>query len=193
MGNDGGSIAKRIDLVREKTREVRKDTITINQNRSKYCAISNTTLQKPIVGCRLGYIYNKEALLSCLINKTIPKAFNHIRRLKDVKDIRATENSNKQSPYPLVCPLTAVEYNGLTRFVFLWTCGCLLSEKALTKPKGAEDTLQCPLCSSAYKETDIVPLYLAPEEIAAKKQLLTAARGDSGETKKDAKLGVNLF
>lgn len=33
MGNDGGSIAKRIDLVREKKKEVKKDKITNNQNR----------------------------------------------------------------------------------------------------------------------------------------------------------------
>lgn len=191
MGNDGGSIAKRIDLVREKTKEIRKDTITNNQNRSRYCAISNTTLQKPIVGCRLGYIYNKEALLSCLINKTMPKTFNHIIKMKDVRDIRATENSNLNSPYPLVCPLTAIEYNGVAKFVFIWTCGCLLTEKALTKPKSADEKLNCPLCNTEFQEKDIIPLYLSPEEIEVKKQLLLSTRKGQVDSKKEAKLGVN--
>jgi hypothetical protein len=33
MGNDGGSIAKRVDLVKEKKKEIKKDTLTMNQNR----------------------------------------------------------------------------------------------------------------------------------------------------------------
>jgi hypothetical protein len=192
MGNDGGSIAKRIDLVKEKTKEVRKDTVAISQNRSRYCAISNNQLTPPIVGCRLGYLYNKEALLSCLINKTMPTTFDHICKLKDVKNINATENSNKQSPYPLICPLTAVEYNGLTRFVFLWSCGCLMSERSLGKTNEAGKTY-CPLCSSEYQDKDVVLLNLTPEEIEAKKQLLMAAKPPTKtvEDKKDANLGVN--
>lgn len=190
MGNDGGSIAKRIDLVREKTKEIRKDTVSINQNRSRYCAISNNVLTAPIVGCQLGYLYNKEALLSCLINKTIPAAFNHIRKLKDVKDLNTTENSNKQSPYPLICPLTAVEYNGLTRFVFLWSCGCLLSEKSLGKAND-DGKLLCPLCSKEYQTKDVILLHLTPEEIEAKKQLIIDSKTlKSLDDKKDGKLGV---
>lgn len=190
MGNDGGSIAKRIDLVREKKKEIRRDTVAINQNKSKYCAISNSVLQSPLVGCRLGYLYNKEALLSCLINKTMPKTFNHIRNLKDVKDLAVCENSNKSSPYPLVCPLSAVEYNGLTRFVFLWSCGCLLSERALPKVKSVEDDLSCPLCSTKFAESEVVALYLTPDEIDEKKQALMVGRVKKPEVKKDANIGV---
>jgi len=33
MGNDGGSIPKRIDMVKEKTIEPKKDMVTINKNK----------------------------------------------------------------------------------------------------------------------------------------------------------------
>ena len=190
MGNDGGSIAKRIDLVKEKTKEIRKDTVSINQNRSRYCAISNSKLAVPIVGCRLGYLYNKEALLSCLINKTMPSTFDHIRKMKDVKNINATENSNPKSPYPLICPLTAVEYNGLGRFVVLWNCGCLLSERSLSKPEESGKAC-CPICSTEYTPKDVIQLNLSPEEIEAKKQQIRPLRTmTTQEETKEAKLGV---
>ena len=73
MGNDGGSIPKRIDLVKHKKEPVRKDYTGMNRLRAKHCAISNDPLKGTIVGCRMGYLYNKEALLEGLISKTIPK------------------------------------------------------------------------------------------------------------------------
>jgi len=168
MGNDGGSIAKRIDLVKEKSKEVKKDTVAINQNRSKHCAISNAKLHIPLVVCRLGYLYNKEALLNCLINKTMPSTFSHISKLKDVKDVQATENNNHHSQYPLICPLTGLEFNGLSRFLVLWRCGCMISEKALK----ASPTPICPMCGTAYKPWEITLLNLSPEEIEVKRVLL---------------------
>jgi hypothetical protein len=42
-----------------------------------------------ICACKLGYIYNKEELLKKLIEKQIPKEFSHIKKLKDVKDVKS--------------------------------------------------------------------------------------------------------
>jgi hypothetical protein len=39
--------------------------------------------------CKLGYIYNKEELLKKLIEKQMPKEFSHIKKLKDVKDVKS--------------------------------------------------------------------------------------------------------
>jgi hypothetical protein len=39
--------------------------------------------------CKLGNIYNKEELLKKLIDKSMPKEFSHIKKLKDVKDIKS--------------------------------------------------------------------------------------------------------
>ena len=55
MGNDGGSIPTRVDMVPARTPEIKKDYVAMNQNRSRYCAISNSRLKNPVVGCRMGY------------------------------------------------------------------------------------------------------------------------------------------
>lgn len=183
MGNDGGSIPKRIDLVKEKAAQKKKDLVTINQNRSKYCAISNDKLQKPLVGCKLGYLYNKEAVLACLAKKNMPAAFAYITRLKDLKEISVTLNSDKNSPYPLICGLSGLEFNGLNKFVFLWSCGCMMSEKVLLTSK---TNLQiCPVCGKEYKSKDVIQLNASPDEIELKKQLLLESKEKTQKEPKD--------
>ena len=82
MGNDGGSIPKRDELVKikKKKEEAEKD----DENRGKWevCAISKEELQPPIVTCPLGFLYNKEAVLTALLENTLPSEFSHIRSLK---------------------------------------------------------------------------------------------------------------
>jgi hypothetical protein len=39
--------------------------------------------------CRLGLLYNKEEVIKHLIEKNMPKAFRHIKKLKDIKEIKA--------------------------------------------------------------------------------------------------------
>lgn len=169
MGNDGGSIPKRVDLVREKRKEIRRDTLTINQNRSMHCAISNERFTPPIMVCRLGYLYNKEVLLKCLYEKTVPKLFGHIRKLKDLKQVRVETSQDPASPYPLICPLSKLEFNGIEKFVVIWSCGCMISEKTL-------ECKVCPLCSQKYDEADLIRLNASPEEIESRKQMLEAQR-----------------
>lgn len=172
MGNDGGSIPKRIDLVKEKAKEIKKDTLSINQNRSRYCAISNSKLQAPIVGCRLGYLYNKEALLSCLINKSMPSSFAHISKLKDVKNLITTPNSDRNSPNPLICPLTRLEFNGLNKFIFFWKCGCMIAEKGMA----SVSTNNCPLCGTEYKPSDVIHLNMGSDEVETKRKIILDAK-----------------
>jgi Rtf2 RING-finger len=114
--------------------------------------------------------------LKVLIDKAVPAAFSHIARLKDVKDLKVTENSNPNSDYPLICPLSRMEFNGLSKFVFLWGCGCMMTEKTLLSSVKAEgvDKL-CPSCGKEFKSKDVVPLNEAPEDIEAKREVLLAA------------------
>jgi hypothetical protein len=56
--------------------------------KSRLCVLSKEPLQSPIVACRLGFLYNKENLIKRLIEKTMPKAFRHIKKLKDIKDAK---------------------------------------------------------------------------------------------------------
>jgi hypothetical protein len=167
MGNDGGSIPKRIDLVRAKAKEVKKDFIGINKMRAKHCAISNQKLSKPIVACRLGYLYNKEVVLGCLIKKEIPPAFAHIQKSKDVKEVKIEEDSEKE--FPLYCPLTREVHNGINKFVFLWKCGCMMAKSIL---KTCRKSKICPVCSKKFKKKNVVSLWDSLESIELKKKIM---------------------
>ena len=62
--------------------------------RSRCCAVSNEELRDPIVACELGHLYNKEAVLMALLERTLNPAFQHIRGMKDLILCRFTPNPN---------------------------------------------------------------------------------------------------
>ncbi|THH27963.1 hypothetical protein EUX98_g6223 [Antrodiella citrinella] len=144
MGNDGGSIPDRRDLVRNKPKAEQADRA--NQMRAAwfFCALSKKPLQEPIVSCALGKLYNKDALLEYLLDKTAygdgADICGHIRSLKDVKTLKFTHNPSRTTasssdpgngPAPFVCPLNLKEMNGVQPFVYLQTCGCVFSQGGL--------------------------------------------------------------
>ncbi|TCD71389.1 hypothetical protein EIP91_010095 [Steccherinum ochraceum] len=145
MGNDGGSIPDRRDLVRNKPKAEQADKA--NQLRAAwfFCALSKQkALREPIVSCALGKLYNKDAVLEYLLDKTAygdgEEICGHIRSLKDVKTLKLDHNPSRESspssdptsgPAPFVCPLNLKEMNGVQPFVYLWTCGCVFSQGGL--------------------------------------------------------------
>lgn len=185
MGNDGGYIARRSEMVKEKAKEIKVDYLAINQMRSRLCAITGRKLALPIVGCRMGYLYSKEAMLNCLIKKTVPKAFRHIKKFKDVKDIKVLENPDKE--YPMICPLTREVHNGINKFIFIWKCGCMMSSEAYN---ACNQDNKCPVCQKKHKEIDIVSLWDSPETIEAKKAIMFAIKAKKKSKKsKKSKVG----
>ncbi|KAI0656731.1 Rtf2 RING-finger-domain-containing protein [Cubamyces menziesii] len=146
MGNDGGSIPDRRDLVRTKQKAEQADKA--NQIRAMwfFCALSKRPLQEPIVSCPLGKIYNKDAILEFLLNRQSfgdgEEICGHIRSLKDVKTLKLTPNPAKTPPTAsssesvpdrasFVCPLNFKEMNGSQPFVYISTCGCVFSQAGL--------------------------------------------------------------
>jgi hypothetical protein len=75
--------------------------------------LSKEPLKRPVVGCRLGFMYNKESLLQALIDKQLPKAFSHIKRLKDVKDLNINLIEDPNTEVKVICPISMIEYSGL--------------------------------------------------------------------------------
>jgi hypothetical protein len=76
--------------------------------------LSKEPLKKPVVGCRLGFLYNKEALIQALLNKQLPKTFQHIKKLKDVKDLNISLMEDKEAQETkVICPISMIEYSGL--------------------------------------------------------------------------------
>lgn len=164
MGCDGGTIPTRSELVKQKRKPEQKDKTTEQNNRWRYCALSQEPLQEPIVMCTSGHLYNKTAVIEQLLNKTS----GHIKNLKCVRELKLTKNPEfsenadiekhntfiDKSVCKYICPVTRLEMNGKCRFVAPWRCGCVFSEKAL---KEINDCC-CPCCSKVYAAEEIVVL-----------------------------------
>jgi len=143
MGNDGGSIPDRRDLVRNKPKAEQADKANQTRARWFFCALSKRPLQEPIVSCDLGKLYNKDAMIEFLLDRSAfgdgEEICGHIRSLKDVKTLSLTPNPAPKSGSPdsgvdrglFVCPLNLKEMTGVVPFVYLSTCGCVFSQAGL--------------------------------------------------------------
>lgn len=88
-------------------------------------------LQPPLVACELGNIFNKEALLTALLDRGLPEDLAHIRGLKDVKTLEFCTSISDEGQTIRICPVTQDVFNGAHPFVVIWTTGKVLSEKAI--------------------------------------------------------------
>lgn len=178
MGCDGGTIPKRNELVRQKEKPKQKDKEAETSNLWSYCFLSQELLREPIVVCALGHLYNKTAIIEKLLNKNGEiSEKGHIKGLRDVREVKLIQNPEHSSAEKLVigrntplyiCPITKLEMNGRHRFVALWNCGCVFSEKTL---KEIDDNF-CPSCSKAYKHEETIILNGNAEDIEKMKRNL---------------------
>lgn len=192
MGNDGGSIPDRRDLVRNKPKAEQADKHSQMIARWFFCALSKRPLQEPIVSCALGKLYNKDAILEYLLDKNAygdgADICGHIRSLKDVRTLQLTPNpasaaGSNTPPEPgappraqFVCPLTQKEMSGLVPFVYLVPCGHVFSAGGLRAlaPQPGENAV-CPQCQAKYAPgPDVRPLNPSPEEEEALRAALPA-------------------
>ncbi|ESK91294.1 hypothetical protein Moror_2839 [Moniliophthora roreri MCA 2997] len=187
MGNDGGSIPDRRDLVKTKAKAEQADKANQTRARWFFCALS----KEPIVSCALGKLYNKDSILEYLLDKSVygdgERICGHIRSLKDVKTLTLTPNSSVSSApsnddsaerAKFICPFSLKEMNGAQPFLYIWTCGCVFSQAGLktmasnspTPPKEEEKDATstqvdlCPQCSAKYSKADDVILLNPPPE-----------------------------
>ncbi|XP_052897186.1 replication termination factor 2 isoform X1 [Anopheles moucheti] len=189
MGCDGGTIPRRDELVRLKKKPEQKDKDAERQFRWKHCALTQQRLQQPIVMCGLGRLYSKQNVIEALLDKEkMTEACAHIKSLKDIKNLNLTANpaydeaqDDKSSPY--ICALIGLEMSGQFRFVALWTCGCVFSERALKEVKEKV----CSVCQTPYNDDDIVILNGTEEETEQMRTKMEA-RSIRARSEKKAKL-----
>jgi hypothetical protein len=181
MGCDGGTIPKRDELVRQKKKAEVKDKNAANMAKWRHCALKHDSLKRPIVADSHGFLYNKDPILEYLLDRA---QFEHgptyVKKMKDVKELQLTENSSFNSNHqdlgneyldvyssPFICPLTGLEMNGKYKFCAIWTCGCVLSERALrsvNKNNNTDQKLSCPKCGQEYSSNDDDVIILNPED-----------------------------
>jgi hypothetical protein len=225
MGCDGGTIPKRDELVRQKKKAEVKDKDAANMAKWRYCTLKHDALRQPIVVDSYGLLYNKDTILEYLLDRTL---FEHgptyIKKMKDIKQLQLTENSSFNSNHndlgneyldvyssPFICPLTGLEMNGKYKFCAIWTCGCVLSDRALrtvNKNNNTEEKLSCPKCGREYSNDDVI--ILNPEDddinlVEQRRERLAANQKKNGSSKrkspeaevetngKKAKTGKSIF
>lgn len=200
MGCDGGTIPKRHELVKGPKKVEKVDKNAELAAKWKYCALSQEKLRRPIVACDLGRLYNKDAIIEYLLDKTAERpnaeAVAHIRGIKDIKELNLTDNpewegerrNTKGDRYEdihcgmFICPVVGLEMNGKHRFCYLQTCGCVFSDRALKEVK----TEICHKCGDAFKVEDIVVLNGTKEEVEKLREKMEERRTKT-KTKKSKK------
>ncbi|CAG4988907.1 unnamed protein product [Colias eurytheme] len=181
MGCDGGTIPRRDELVRLKKKPEQKDKDAERSFKWRNCALSQQPLQEPVVACGLGRLYSKSSVLEALLDKeSKPESINHIKNLKDIKDLKLTKNpAYKKTEHtdgavgegsaPYICPISGLEMTGKFRFIFLWSCGCVLAERAL---KEVRQNL-CHMCQQPFTENDVVVLNGTDEDLEKLKEKMS--------------------
>nr|CDS31289.1 protein of unknown function DUF602 [Hymenolepis microstoma] len=156
MGGDGGSIPRRVELVREKKQKEKVGKVAADAAKWKHCALSQQPLRQPIVSCQLGRLYNKEAIIEKFLDPTkyTSSVADHIKKLRDVRDLKLTPIPKEQTSHELssgiiedsaesfCCPILGQEMNGSYPFVFSWECGCVVSKRAFDNVKDSS-CLRC--------------------------------------------------
>uniref|UniRef100_A0A8C1KAU9 Replication termination factor 2 n=1 Tax=Cyprinus carpio TaxID=7962 RepID=A0A8C1KAU9_CYPCA len=211
MGCDGGTIPKRHELVKGPKKVEKVDKNAELAAKWKYCALSQEKLKRPIVACELGRLYNKDAIIEYLLDKSAERPNSevvaHIRSIKDVKELNLTDNpawegerhNIKGDCYEdmhcamFICPVVGLEMNGKHKFLYLQTCGCVFSERALREVK----TEICHKCGDPFQEDNLVMLNGSKDEVeklqkAMEERRLKAKTAKKSKKSKDTKVSKSL-
>ncbi|VDL19661.1 unnamed protein product [Hymenolepis diminuta] len=205
MGGDGGSIPRRVELVREKKQKEKVGKIAADAAKWKHCALSQQPLRQPIVACQLGRLYNKEAIIEKLLDPTkyTSSVADHIKKLKDVRDLRLTPIPKEQISHELssgiiedsaesfCCPILGQEMNGSYPFVFSWECGCVVSKRAFDNVKDSS----CLKCGKPLKPESVILLNPETDEDirAAQERLRTYKEAIKKSKKNHTKLELKTL
>jgi hypothetical protein len=82
MGCDGGTIPRRVEMVKVAKKVPKLDEENVARIRWQTCALTEQPLREPIVTDELGNVMNREAVLEGLVNKSLGKRFKHIKSVK---------------------------------------------------------------------------------------------------------------
>ncbi|EKD00772.1 hypothetical protein A1Q2_04964 [Trichosporon asahii var. asahii CBS 8904] len=202
MGADGGSIPDRRDLVKTKGKLEKTDKALLRE-RFFYCALS-----KPVVLDPLGKLYNKEAIIEYLIDKTAYGDGDEIcPYIKSVKTLNLMPNpalsegddATSVSRAPFVCWLSLKEMTGAVTFIAIRNCGCVFSEAAVraiipnlakgpeSSSDGPAEPVACPNCTKPFDpsaQSSVMPIYPSPEVQDLLLDVLLAKRAAGKSSKK---------
>ncbi|TGJ79470.1 hypothetical protein E0Z10_g9295 [Xylaria hypoxylon] len=188
MGNDGGSIPKRRELVKEAARlptssELKATALESLTHAWSTCPISSEPLDPHnTVSDSRGRLYNYETVLRRLMpgadtnesseerqsQEAVAFARSGIRSLKDIVKLRFSIRKDERRGEIRTCPLSMKELGASARAVYIVPCGHVFTEIIMKELLAAEEssstdatpekTSHCPECSDVFRVRDIVPV-----------------------------------
>ncbi|KAM0276167.1 hypothetical protein ACHAQH_007019 [Verticillium albo-atrum] len=205
MGNDGGSIPKRRELVKNAARALTVSELKANAHESLAHAWSHDPLTSDpleldaVVSDWRGRLYNYESTLHFLLPAADPAATptdeahatafaaTGIRSLRDIVKLKFTRSGDKEKDVR-VCPVSLKELGPATKSVYIVPCGHVFADVGMKQIQ--EEA--CPECSEAFTVDNIVPI-LPVEEVETKKMVQRMedlrAAGLTHSLKKDKSTG----
>ncbi|RAO73995.1 uncharacterized protein BHQ10_010007 [Talaromyces amestolkiae] len=186
MGNDGGSIPTRRELVREAAKAPSATQVKEAQREQQehYWTtdpLSHKPLLRPIVSDSVGNLYNKDSILKYLIGAEDDDISSkadcdeilqgRVKGLKDVVELKfevdtegVSKNGNGER---WICPVTTKELGPTVKSVYIVPCGHVFAEEAVREMKG--DT--CLQCSEPYTDENVI--VILPTKEADKQRLIS--------------------
>ena len=132
------------------------------------CRLSGEPLHPPCVCDDLGSLFNKDAVLTALISKSVPKSLAHITSRKSVHDVVLYPVDGTDPRVRFGCPVTGLLLSGRYRFVAVKStedgAWHVVSEKAV---KELPVVVQAKIGSSLpdIGREDVLPIYPQGDEL----------------------------
>lgn len=168
MGNDGGSIPTRRELVKEAAKDKTTTQVKeVQHEQQEYYwttdPISREPLTQPVVSDSSGKLYNKSTILEYLVESARKEDADTItqgaiKSLKDVVEVKfeidtaATSSVVKGEAWK--CPVTGDKLGPGSKAVYLVPCGHAFSGSAIKEVSGEK----CLTCESEYATNDVIPI-----------------------------------
>lgn len=169
MGNDGGSIPTRRELVKEAARNPSAAQVKESQHEQQEYQwttdpISRQPLVQPVVSDSSGKLYNKATILEYLVEGTRKEDFERetqgaVKSLKDVVEVKfeldtdsADSATTKKQAWK--CPVTGDKLGAGSKAVYIVPCGHAFSGAAIKEVSGEK----CLTCDVEYASNDIIPI-----------------------------------
>ncbi|KAG8626417.1 hypothetical protein KVT40_005362 [Elsinoe batatas] len=201
MGNDGGSIPKRRELVKEAARNPTTAQIkeTQHEQQEYYWStdpLSRRPLARPIVSDSNGKLYNKDSILEHLLSASDPDANTteaelilqgSVKSLKDVVELQlnVAEQDKDEKNETWICPVTSDKLGPGSKAVYLVPCGHVFAGVAIKEVAGDK----CVVCDTAFAENDVIPILPTSKEDIARLQLRVKTLKEQGLTHSLKKAG----
>jgi len=169
MGNDGGSIPTRKEMVQLRKKVLFADPSEQARIKWSVCALKKDKLGSMVATDLLGNLFDKGNIIKALVDRSIPPQFSHIESIKDIIDLKFTANSKGSKGHQMgeaqsndvslfMCPISQRPANGIYGFSALTTCGHVFSDKGLLQSKLQPDQNSCYVCGTSFSRNQVLPL-----------------------------------